>query len=372
MILIFGTETYYHHRLLRAIRRRVVDPAWEALNYSYFEHAGATAGAVRGAVLTPTMMAGSRLVVARDPDELVGSRRTAAGANPAGDDRPSSDPDDGETADPGDGETGVGGDGTGGSGATRAEGARQWAALLGEVPDDCHLVVSLSRDLTASSPLLKAAAQLEPTVDAIRCLPATPKSAEVWVRKLVADVGGDIEPTASQSLVVRSGADLSVLEREVEKLVAYAGPGRKITDADVLVAATPSAEASVFELVDLIGSRRTYEAVVKLRRLLEQGEPALRLMAMVVRQVRLVFLARELVEAKTPLRDIEARLKLPTWVVRGYLAQARNFTREQLLAMMRALSAMDLEIKTGRREAATALELFILQAHAGPSDQGEA
>lgn len=371
MILIFGTETYYHQRLLRAIRRRVVDPAWEAFSYSYFEHAGATAGAVRGAVLTPTMMAGSRLVVVRDPDELVGSRRTAAGASTTGDDRSSSDSDDGE-ADPGDGETGVSGDGTGGSGASRAESARQWAALLGEVPDDCNLVVSLSRDLAASSPLLKAAAQLEPMADAIRCLPATPKSAEVWVRKLVADEGGDIEPTASQSLVLRSGADLSVLEREVEKLVAYAGPGRKITDADVLVAATPSAEASVFDLVDLIGNRRTYEAVVKLRRLLEQGEPALRLMAMVVRQVRLVFLTRELVEAKTPLRDIEARLKLPTWVVRGYLAQARNFTREQLLAMMRALSAMDLEIKTGRREAAAALELFILQAHAGPSDQGEA
>lgn len=345
---------------MRAIRRRVVDPAWEAFSYTYLEHAGATVGAARAAVLTPSMAAGPRLVVARDPEELAASRR---GGGPTGDGgRPGETGDDG--APDGD-EADAAAEGAGDDPAlSRADSVRQWASLMEEVSAGCHLVLCLSRDLAASSPLLKTAGRLEPSADAIRCLPATPKSAEVWVKKLAGEQGGVIDSTAAQALVMRSGADLSVLEREVEKLVAYAGPGRAITTADVLVAATPSAEASVFDLVDLIGSRRTYEAVIKLRRLLEQGEPALRLMAMVVRQVRLVFLARELLESRTPLRDIEARLKLPTWVVRGYLTQARNFSREQLIAMLRALSALDLDIKTGRREAPGALELFILQAHA--------
>jgi len=83
---------------------------------------------------------------------------------------------------------------------------------------------------------------------------------------------------------------------------------------------------------------------------------------MVTRQVRLVLLAREMLAGGAPVRDIEARLRLPTWVVRNYMAQARNYSREQLIDMMRVLARIDLDVKTGRQDPATALELFILQA----------
>ncbi len=355
VFIIHGPETYYHSRLIRAIRRRTVEPAFEAFNYTVFEHGGASLDAVRSAVLTPPVMAPHRLVVVRDPEELVGERRggtteTGGGAGSGQDGQ------DGE-------EPGRGGDAAAGSsgGSSRAEAVRRWASFLGEVPPGCRLVLSLSRDLPASSPLLKAGAGLEPPADVIRCFPATARSAEVWVRKLAGELGGSIDPDASQALVMRSGQDLAVLERELEKLITYVGPGNRIRAEDVASAATASAEANVFELVDLVGHRRSHDAVAKLRRLLEQGEPALRLMAMVVRQVRLVFITREMVEGGAEVREIEKRLKLPTWVVRGYLSQARNFDRAQLIEMMRSLAAMDLEVKSGRREPEAALELFILR-----------
>lgn len=362
VFLIYGDETYYHHRLVRAIRRHTLTPDLEAFNYTFLEHEGATPGAVRGAALTPPMMADHRLVVVRDPADLTGGRRGASRdaerAEPTGDaGAPGEEGGPGDAEGPpeeqlDDGET---------KGASASEAPRQWATLLEEIPAETRLVLSLGRDLSPSSPLLKSAAGLKPAADVIRCFAATARSAESWVRRMTAEAGGRIDPDASQALVTRSGTSLLILEKEIEKLLTYAGEPARITVDHVLAAATPSAEASVFELVDHIGSRRAYEAVAKLRRLMEQGELPLRLMAMVVRQVRLIFITREMLAGGAKVREVEERLKLPTWVVQGYLTQARNFDRAQLTSMMRDLARIDLDVKTGRQEPSAALELFILR-----------
>jgi DNA polymerase-3 subunit delta len=376
VVLIHGEETYYHRRLLRAIKARTLDASLEAFNYVALERGQATLGAVRAAVLTPPVMAARRLVVVRDPADLSGGRPAGPGAEPGSDDESGSgdaageDPAAGVSAGPGpggapvsaaaDGSPGPDGDGSP-PGPGPAEAARLWSELLALAPPETRLVLCLSRELPSSSPLLKAAGGLRPPAEVIRCLPATARSAETWVRKLVSELGGRIDPQASQALVLRSGTSLSVLEREIEKLLVYVGDRGVITTADVAAAATPSAEASVFEMVDHLGARRPYRAVTTLRRLVEQGEVPLRLMAMVSRQVRLIFITAEMLACGAPVAEVEKRLGLPTWVVRGYLAQARNFDRGQLTAMMRDLARMDLDAKTGRREPVEALELFILR-----------
>ncbi len=373
LYLIFGEETYTQGRLLALIRRLALDPSTEAWNYTFADQEAATLANVRAAVLTPPVMSARRLVVARNPAELAASPKepgpgagdgdeggeAEAGVAPRADapvapraDAPDSGPAEtprraaAEAQRPG-----------------PAEAAKNWAALLPQVPPETCLVLALGWDLAPTNALLRAATELEPQAAVIRCLPATAKSAEVWVRNITEAHGGTISREAAQALVLRSGTDLSILEREIEKLIVYVG-GREIEAADVAEAATPSAEASVFELVDHLGSRRPYQAVTKLRRLLEQGEPPLRLMAMVTRQVRLIFITKELLDSGGSVKTIEDRLKLPTWVVRGYLAQARNHSRKELSAMMRSLSRLDLDVKTGRQDAATGLELFIL-AQAG-------
>ncbi len=392
VFLIYGEEPYYQTRLVRAIRRLTLDQALEAFNYTFLEHEAATAAVVRSAVLTLPMMADCRLVVVRDPAELLPARP----GRRRGGDQADEEPDDGEVSRGGPSpETGrvsvveipaPATDGTGSVSfadsagtsetppASPGEIAQRWSALLEDVPPQSRLVLTLSWELPESSPLLRAAAKLKPAADVIRCLPAAPRSAETWVRKMVTEMGGAIDSDAAQALVMRSGSSLAILEGEVRKLLAYAaapgtgpgtgsgvGPVTRVTARDVHEVATPSAEASVFEMVDHLGNRRPYQAVSKMRRLVEQGEAPLGLMAMVTRQVRLVFLAREMLAIGAPVRDIEKRLGLPTFIVRNYLVQARNFDRPQLIRMMRSLGRMDLDVKTGRQDPVEALELFILQ-----------
>ena len=380
VFLAYGEESYYQLRLVRAVRRLTVDPALEAFNYTFLEHEAAAWAAVQGAVLTLPMMADRRLVVVRDPAELMPAR-TAAGKREEDAARETESAEGPEAPEAAGSEAAVPGAAapTQSAPAVRStaagEAAERWAALLGEVPAETRLVITLSWELPESSPLLKAAARLGDRVDVVRCLPATPKSAETWVMKMVAERGGVIDPEAAQALVLRAGSDLTVLENEVAKLLTYVGapsgpdgrePARviepaRVTVRDVLEVATPSAEASVFEMVDHLGNRRPYQAVTKLRRLLEQGEAPLGLFAMVVRQVRLVLLAREMLASGSPVRDIEKRMGLPTFVVRRYLAQARNFDTPRLVGMLKDLGRLDLDIKTGRRDPGEALELFLLR-----------
>jgi len=350
---------------VRALRRLSVDPAWEAFNFNFLEREAATAGAVRAALLTPPAMAPTRLVVARDPAELLSTRGAkrggaASGDDASGDEEPDEDVDSGPAEEPDEGLLG-----SPPRAASPTEAAKLWWALLSEVPVDARLVLVISQELPATNALLKAAGQAKSGVEVIRCLEATPRTAEAWVRKLTAELGGSIDSDAAQTLVLRSGWDLTILAREIEKLLTYVGASStggasRIATRDVLEAATPCAETSVFDMVDHLGSRRPLPAILGLRRLIEQGEPPLRLMAMIVRQVRLVFLTREMLEAGAGVRDIEERLKLPTWVVRNYLSQARNFTRPQLVRMMRSLARLDIDIKTGRQDAGSALEFFLL------------
>jgi DNA polymerase-3 subunit delta len=366
VLLIYGTEAYYQGRIVRAIRKQVLDPALEGFNYTFLEHQAATCGAVRAAVLTPTMLGGQRLVVVRDPAELL-SPRVGRKVQVEGEEAEAT-----ESGGGGGNESAGATESGGGAGsAEEMEAAspavsvkdlvRNWSLLLAETPAETCLVITLSWDVPEGHALLKAAGKLDPPGDVIRCLPATPKSAETWVRKIGRELGIEFDSEASQTLVLRCGTDLGLLEGEIKKLSTYAGEKGRVTTAEVLEAATPSAEASVFELVDCIGGRRPGKAVARLRRLLEQGEVPLRLLAMVVRQVRLVFITREMLAAGARVRDIEARLGLPTFVVQSYLSQARNFDRPQLARMMRHLAEIDLAVKTGRQDAAEALELFILR-----------
>ncbi|NLC58885.1 MAG: DNA polymerase III subunit delta [Armatimonadetes bacterium] len=210
--------------------------------------------------------------------------------------------------------------------------------------------------------------KLEPVVRASGVVIEVPtfreQDAERWLLAEAQEAGIRMEPRAAAQMVLLAGADLTRLRHELEKVVAYAGPGRSVDVADVQLVVSRSPEATVFELTDAIGERRPDRALQALEVLLDAGEPEPRILALIARQIRLIWQAKYLAEkgylkrsgSQVPAavaRDLlpqEASLSVMGQVQRPFLRekllrQASAFTWEGLRRGLERVLAADLAFK---------------------------
>jgi DNA polymerase-3 subunit delta len=80
---------------------------------------------------------------------------------------------------------------------------------------------------------------------------------------------------------------------------------------------------------------------------------------MIVRQYRLLIQIKELSSSGLSVGQIATRLRTAPFVVHKIAAQARRFSLDHLLRAYQRLVEADEAIKTGRLEAALALELLV-------------
>lgn len=182
---------------------------------------------------------------------------------------------------------------------------------------------------------------------------------ERWIRGHVEAGGGRIAPQAVQLLATNVGSDLAALGNEIEKLLLYAGPEGTITADDVARLSPYAAAASIFELVDALGSRRPAQAAALFQQKLNEGEDPFRLFAMFIRQFRLLIQTKSLLETGGRAADVAKELKLQPFVADKLVRQARGFSMEQLEHIYRRLLEIDVETKTGQADLLTALHLLV-------------
>ena len=232
------------------------------------------------------------------------------------------------------------------------------AEYLPRVPESTRLVFVEANALPASNAILKlASAQPGKTVLTFE----TPRHPAGWIEKRAQKHGGEIERRAAARLAELVGGDLRRLDAEIQKLVTYVNAARPITEQDVTRLAPASIEANVFELVDALGRRDGARAMRELHRLLDLGENALGLLAMIVRQFRLLIQVEELQERSLPAPEIAKALGQHPFVVDKISQQARNFSIEQLERIYSHLLELDVAIKTGEMSDVLALDVLVAE-----------
>ncbi|MDI7278238.1 MAG: DNA polymerase III subunit delta, partial [Anaerolineae bacterium] len=232
-------------------------------------------------------------------------------------------------------------------------------AYLPRLPESTRLVVSESRALPANHPLLRVARELGAEVRHFP-LPSEAELAE-WIARRARGKGVSIEPQAVALLATYVGTNLRLLDRELEKLATYVGAGGTVSRQDVERLVSSVQEASIFHMVDALGSRDRRRAVVLLRRLLQEGNAPLYILTMIVRQFRLLLQARELDAQGVPLAEMAREMEVQPWLAGKSLRQARNFRPAELEAILAQLLDIDVGIKTGQLEGPLALDLFVLR-----------
>jgi len=201
------------------------------------------------------------------------------------------------------------------------------------------------------------------------------------VQHVVHEFGKRLETNAHQLVVRRAGTDVAMLAMELEKLCLYAGDQPSISEEDVRQVFRDMGESWIFDFTAALASRQLAPALPLLRGLLEQGEPPLRLLAMIARELRLLLVARECLDDSLrgkwrgnlpfnvfqtrllPLLDADTRQAFgnahPFVVYKRLQDAARMDTRALCEALVR-LSDLDAQLKSSRSDPALLLEAFVI------------
>lgn len=191
------------------------------------------------------------------------------------------------------------------------------------------------------------------------------KELEAWLQVRGRELGLKWGRGAVELLAVRAGPGLGELERELEKLVAYAGPGGRVGREEVALLVPEAGTTRVFDLLDAVLARQTEKSLAVLDRLLKEGESPLGLVALLARQVRLLGVVKEAMEKGSLPERLAAELKLHPHVARKLVEQSRGFSWDELYLLIQNLAATDEKLKTTGLTPRLILEelLFSLPSH---------
>ncbi|MDO8682317.1 MAG: DNA polymerase III subunit delta [Armatimonadota bacterium] len=244
------------------------------------------------------------------------------------------------------------------------------ASKLHEIPDSAVVVLMLPApemkdgQAKASS---KVSADLSKAVNKVGVVVtfASLRAEEAGgiIAKKIAASGKRIDAVTLRKLVDRVGSDLSILKTEAQKLIDYAGDNASITVKDVEFVTEQKPEELIWKLLDSVGSRNTSAALRLLKDLLQMGgsvdSEAPRLLAMILRQLRLIWQVKvladmgqslihpsdEAMEALPANNNVAAFCARASFQVQKLQSQARNFTLAELERCFEYAARADLTMK---------------------------
>ena len=121
--------------------------------------------------------------------------------------------------------------------------------------------------------------------------------------------------------------DLQTIYKEIEKLAAYVGDREVIEIDDVKEVVTVNRGVSVFKLNDLIADKNREGALHALKHLLGAGEPPLKILTMITRQIRLLVQAKEMLEQGLSQAEIGRKLGIRDFYLKDFIKRAQTVSR---------------------------------------------
>jgi DNA polymerase III subunit delta len=173
---------------------------------------------------------------------------------------------------------------------------------------------------------------------------AAPKPWELprWAADRAQEEGLQLDKEGAKLLVERAGPSQQRIAREIEKLALTIHPETRLDAATVAELASGWDGGQAYDLADAVVAGDLETTLRVAERLTTAGEPPSRLVWPVIRRLREVHRAAQLLEAGVPERDAAAALGTPPWLAKRAIAAAKKADRT---ALARAICAFaDLEV----------------------------
>jgi DNA polymerase III subunit delta len=178
---------------------------------------------------------------------------------------------------------------------------------------------------------------------------ASPKPWQMpkWAAERAHEEGLNLDQEAAKALVAVVGTRQQRLAREVERLAILAHPRTQLTADEVTRLAAGDATQQVYDLADALVAGDVPASLGFAERLTSGEERPSKLVYPIVRRLRDVHRASELLDAGVPEAKVASAMKMPPWAAKRTLAQARKADREALSRALCAFADLEIELRGG-------------------------
>ena len=304
--LIFGEEAFLRNYYKNHLREAIT--GGDSMNYNYYEGKGISTNEVISLSDTMPFFADRRLILLEDTGWFKGG-----------------------------------------------QGAEEMSSYVEQIPDtSCLLFVEAEVD--KRSKLYKAVKKCGYAAEMGRQDPAWLGR---WAAGILAKNGKKITGRTMELFLSKTGEDMEQIGCELEKLISYTLGREVITDSDVEAICITQATGKIFEMVSAISGRQTKRAMELYEDLLTLKEPPMRILFLIARQFNQILQVKELMAGGMEKGAIASRLKLQPFVVGKIMAQAKAFTKPQILSYVNLCVDAEESVKTGKLLDRLAVELLI-------------
>ena len=249
----------------------------------------------------------------------------------------------------------------------KAGGLEPLERALASMPPDTVLVL-----VARGKPVARVAKAVEAAGGEVREYTA-PRQRELWKWTIerAAEQGLKIDADGARTLVAITGPRQQRLAREVERLALVAHPEGRLDAAQVAELAAGEMSPQVYELGDAVVAGDARKALAAAERLREQGEAASRLLYAVVRRLREVHRAAELLDAGLGDSEVAGKIGGHPYAAKQIVAAAKRAGRHKLEDAICVFAQLEIDFRGGGLRAPfsydedTALSLAIARASGG-------
>lgn len=225
---------------------------------------------------------------------------------------------------------------------------------LDRIPSTNSLILS---DSKVSAALKKIA----PNKDDIICLgKLTKPQIKAWVLKRMKEENKRINSDALSLLLENTGANFSLITRELDKLIAYTGNKQIIETKDIKDIGIDAETYNIFELIDNISKKNTYRSLNILRGLLFSKTSPQQIIGMLRTQFTRLWEAKALIAKGVSGYKAMEKVKVPYFKRNEFASHMKTFKWEQIRKTLNLLLDTDIRIKTGG-EPNLSMELLVIK-----------
>ncbi|CAG7639651.1 putative protein YqeN [Paenibacillus solanacearum] len=182
-----------------------------------------------------------------------------------------------------------------------------------------------------------------------------------WVQREAEKAGLQFAPGAAEQLIMYTGTSLQALVKEIEKCALFVGKGGTLTIPDLEQLVTRSIEQNIFQLIECIVQVRLEQAFTMLAELLRRKEEPIKIVALIARQIRIMFQVKDLSQQGYSQQQMASQLGIHPYAVKIAAGQAERFEAKRLGQLLQQLADLDYQMKSGKIDKVLGLEMFLLK-----------
>jgi len=180
-----------------------------------------------------------------------------------------------------------------------------------------------------------------------------------WVIKTAKTNEATMSKETASHIIQIVGPNLQMLTEEIRKMATNVGRGGTIDLMVVEELSSRTMEQNIFILIEKVADLNKEEAFKILYDLLKNKEEPIKILALFVRQFRLMLMAKELNRIGYSAKQIASQLGEHPYSIQLALKQSHKFTELQLKEIIKKLAEIDYSIKTGKIDRILSLEMFL-------------